>query len=191
MKACGGGCGRAVLLRVDRLVPSGVLQLFVDIGRQRHFPEPIQQLFKNAAVKEAHGPSAGLGHISEDLAPEKPVSEGTDRAGLQPAPGPDERFPVGGVFPAQQQDLHRDACVLLDAQQACRNDPGLVDDQRVPGIQIIDDIVEVPVLNTLICPVIDQQAAVVAGFGRSLGDQLLRELVIKIGCFHESVRSPF
>ena len=42
-----------------------------------------------------------------------------------------------------------------------------------------------PVLNGAVFPVVDQQAAVVTGFRRRLGDQLFRQVIIKISGVHE------
>ena len=181
------GCrrgGGAFRFRVDCLVALPVPELFVDVGRQGHLPQPVQQLLKDAFVEEAHPAAAGFFHVVQHLAAQQAVPEGADRAGFQPPARADQGFPVGGVLPPEQEHLHRDAGVLLDAQQARGDDPRLVDHQGVAGIQVFQDIVKSPVLNTVLQGTHHQQPAVVAGLDGGLGDELFRQFIVKIGGAH-------
>ena len=107
----------------------------------------------------------------------------------QAASGADKRLPVRLIFPAQQQHLHRHARIFLLAQQTCRDDLRLVDDQRVVRVQIVNNIVEMLVLALARRAMHHHQAAVVARFDRGLRNQFFGQFIIKIGCFHNN--SPY
>ena len=190
MQAGGRRCGGPVLFRVHRLVAVPVLQFFMDIRRQGHLPQPVQDLLENAVIEEADGAAASFLHVSKDFTGEEPIAEGAAGSRLQPAAGADQRFPIRGVDPAQEQHLHGHAGILLNAEQARGNYLRLINDEGVPGIQVINDIVEMFMFNGTVLPVVHEQAAVVPGFHGGLGDQLFREFIIEIGGFHGSVRSP-
>ena len=176
--------GGAFGLGVDGLVALAVPELLMDVGRQGHLPQPVQQFLKDALVEEAHPAAAGFLHVVQHLAAQQAVPEGADRTGLQPPARADQGFPVGGVLPAEQKDLHRHAGVLLDAQQARGDDPRLVDHQGVAGIQVFDDIVKSPVLDAVLQGADHQQPAVVAGLDGSLGDELFRQFIVKVSGAH-------
>ena len=100
------------------------------------------------------------------------------------AAGADKRLPVRGVAAAEQQYLHRHAGILLDAKQAGGDHLGLVDDQGIAGVEVVDDIVEVLMFDLPAVPVVNQQAAVVPGFHGGLGDQLFGKVIVEVGSFH-------
>ena len=52
MQPRGGRGGRAVLLRVHRLIALGILEFFVDIGRERHRPHAREDILKRALVRK-------------------------------------------------------------------------------------------------------------------------------------------
>ena len=60
------------------------------------------------------------------------------------------------------------------------NDLGVVDDQRVALLQIVDDIVKVLMLNGVRVAVEHHQATVIAGLDGVLGDTLLGQIIVKI-----------
>ena len=175
--------GAAVYLGIDRLIAGLVLQLLVDVRRQRHLAQAVEHILKHALILKAHGAPAVLSH-RQHLGPQLALAEHEARAGLGLFAGLEDDLPVGEVQPAQQQELNRPAGTLLHAVQACRDDAGLVDDEHVAGIQIVDHIVKDSVLDGACVSVIDQQAAGIARTGRRLRDQLLRQVVVKIGCLH-------
>ena len=70
------------------------------------------------------------------------------------------------------------------AVQPRRNDARIVDDQRVPGIQVVDDVVEVPVLDGVRPAVEHHQPAVVARLDGRLRDALLGQVVHEIRELH-------
>ena len=176
--------GGAVLFRIDGLVPVAVFQLFMDIRRKGHLAQTVEDLLKDAVVDKADGASADFLHIAEDLAGQEPVPENTAGSGLQPAAGADQGFPLGGAEAPEEQDFHRDAGILLDAEQARGNHAGLINDQRVSRIQVIDNVKEMPVFYGAILPAVNQQAALIPRFHGGLGDQLFRKFIIEIGGFH-------
>ena len=66
---------------IDRLIPFAVLQLLLDIGRQRHFAQPLQNLQKDALIVELYELFALL-QILGDGGGQFSISEGNLGAGL-------------------------------------------------------------------------------------------------------------
>ena len=54
MQARCGCCGGAFFPCIYRLVPFGILQLLFNLGRQRHYANFVDDLFKNPVKREAY-----------------------------------------------------------------------------------------------------------------------------------------
>ena len=97
----------------------------------------------------------------------------------------------------EQQRLDHAAQAGLATDQAGRHHARLVDDEHVARLDIVDDVAEDAVLNgTAVLQrrsrlgalaINHQQAAGVARLGRSLGNQFLRKVVVKIIGTHRHV----
>ena len=175
--------GAAVHLGVDGLVARLVFQLFVDIRRQGHLAEAVEHILKHALVEEAHGAPAVLAD-GQDFRDELAVAEHEARAGLGLFAGLEDDLPIRQVQPTQEQELNRAAGAFLHAVQARGDDAGLVDDQHIAGVQVVDHIAEDFMLNRAGIAMVDEQAAAVARLDGRLRDQLLRQVIIKITGFH-------
>ena len=72
------------------------------------------------------------------------------------------------------------ARILLDAVNARRQHAGIVEHETVAGVQVIDNIAKMPVLQSTGLFVEHHQARGVPRLNRRLGDQLLRQVKVKI-----------
>ena len=78
--------------------------------------------------------------------------------------------------------------VPLLTHQASGHDAGLVGDEQVARLEVVEDVEEVAVLDGAVLAVQHEQAAGVAGLGRGLGDELVGQRVVKV--FGAHVRGP-
>ena len=175
--------GAALFPGIDRLIALPILQAFVNVGRQGHLTQPIQNFLKNALIMETHQPRALRGTI-HDFRPKQPVAEAAPGSRGQTAARAHQRFPKVFFQPLEQQNLHWHVGFFLFSQQPGRNDPGVVDHHHVARIQEPGQIVKVQVLHGMIRPIIHQQAAVIPGFDGGLSDQLFRKEIVKIRSLH-------
>ena len=53
VKSCGRGCSRTHLFGIDSLIPLGITEFFLDIGRQGHLAESLQDLQKDPVIIKA------------------------------------------------------------------------------------------------------------------------------------------
>jgi len=131
----GGGCrGGADLAGVDSLVPLGVAQLRLDVGRQGHLAQPLQGLQEDPLILEADQPVAPLAYLHH-LGLEGAVPEGQPRPRLQLAAGAHQALPHLVPPVDEQQHLHRAAGGLPMAQQPGGQHPRVVEHQAVPRAQ--------------------------------------------------------
>ena len=122
-----------------------------------------------------------------------------DGAGLQALARIDEALPDAAegikVLATLEQEGLGDATRLgLAAHEASGHDARLVGDEEIARLEVVDDVIEVTVLDGTpvrdclgssgdsISPVAmqDEQTARVARLGGSLGDQLVRQRVVKV-----------
>ena len=178
-----GGRRAAQHLGVHRLIPLLILKLLLDVGRQGHFSQMLQNLQENSLVIKAHQTVAVRQDLG-DLRGQFAIAEGE----LGPLPhvpsGAHQALP-GLLSPVdQQQHLAGTAPRQPLAQQAGGQDPGIVQNQAVAGIQKVRQFIEMVMLPGTGVPVQGHKPGAVPPFQRRLRDQLLRELVVKIACFH-------
>ena len=189
MQACRRRGSAALLAGVDGLVAGLVHQFLMDVGREGHLAQPVQNLLEHALIVEAHLAPTVLG-IVDDFRPQQSFAKHAHRAGAKPAARPDQRLPHVALQALEKQQLHRHAGVLLLAQQARGNHLRFIDDQRVARMQKLRQIVKMQVPDAAVRTVVHQQAAVIARLDRRLRDQFLRQLIIKIAGFHIRNCSP-
>ena len=97
----------------------------------------------------------------------------------------------------KQQRLHHAARARLATDQTGRHHARLIDDEYVARLDIVDDVTEDTVLNgTAVLQrrsrlrslaIHHQQAAGVTRLGRSLGDELFGQVIVKIISTHRHV----
>ena len=178
MQACGGSRSGAGLPGIHRLVPLLVLELCLDVRRQGHFPQVLQNLQKDSLIMEPDNPVAVLLdflHRSGQLA----VSEDDLLAGAELLSGLCQTFPLLIPQIPQQKQLYSASCGAV-AQKPGRQHPGIVHHQAVPGVQVFHNIVKVPVRELPGFLIHDQKPGTVPLLQWSLGNQLLGKIIPKI-----------
>ena len=178
-----GRCRRAVDLGVHRLIAFLILQLLLDVRRQGHLAQPLQHLQKDALIFEPHQPVA-VRQLLHDLCRQLSVAEGHPCALPQLLSRTDKALPHVVAPIDEQQNFAGAAAGLPMPQQTRRQHPGIVQDQAVAGVQILRQVVEMPVLHRAGALVQHQKAGAVPPLQRRLGDQLLWKIKIEIMCFH-------
>ena len=187
MQAGGGGRGAADFPGIDGLVPLAVLQLLLDVGRQRHFTQPLQHLQEDALIIKADDAVAALRHALHGGL-QFSIAEKDLRAGPGLPARAAEAFPAALPQVPQQHQLHA-AAGGPGADQPGRQHPGIVKDHAVPFPQIVQQIIKMPVLQ-FPCGLIQmQQAGAIPPLQRGLGDQFFRQVKIKVGFSQRN--SPF
>ena len=171
--------GGTFLTVVYCLIALLVLELLVDVRRQRRLAEPVENLLEDAVKLEFDDAPAEIRVLRHRA--RKLVAEADDVAGLGLLAGLDERFPMRGVEPAQQEDLDLAARLVTMADEAGRHEARIVEDQRVARHEEFLEIVEMAMLDSLLDGVEHHETRCVARLNRHLGDTLFWQIVIKIG----------
>ena len=174
-----GGGGRTHLPGVDGLIPLRVVKLGLNVRRQRHLAQLLQLFQENALIVEADQPVTALQHLG-DLGGELALAEGHLRTRTHLTAGPHQALP-GLVAPVdEQQHLHRAPAGLPMADKPGGQHPGVVEHQAVFRSQQSGQIEKVHMLRFAGMLVQHQQPGGVPLFQRSLSDQLLRQVKVKI-----------
>ena len=168
---------------VYRLIPLLILKLLLDVGRQGHFTQMLQNLQENSLVIKAHQTVAVRQDLC-DLCRQLAVAEG-EFGSLPHMPSrAHQTFPRLFSPVDEQQHLTGAASRQTLPQQTGGQHPGIVQDQAVTGVQEVRQLVEMVMLPGTGVPVQSHEPGTVPPLQRRLGDQFLRELVVKIACFH-------
>ena len=178
-RGCGGG---ADLTGIDGLIPLLILKFLLDVGRQGHLPKAFQHFQKNSFVPEFHHPVAVLPHFPNN-GRQLAVSENDLVADLHFPTGLAQALPALVAQVPQKQHLHHAAGGTVPHEPGGQH-PGIVHHQTVAGVQIVDDVVKMLMLNFPGFPVQHHQPGTVPPLQRRLGDQLFRQIIPKIMCFH-------
>jgi hypothetical protein len=96
---------------------------------------------------------------------------------------------VALILLSQEQQLHFAAAFEFVAEQACRDHPGLVQDQQIAGPQVLYDISEGPMLDLGSIALDNHQSRCVARLGGHLGNLFPGKLEVKVASFQS--RSHF
>ena len=163
MQAGCGRCGTAKLLGIHRLVLALVFQLFGDIGRQRHFAKLIQFFIKGLCVIIECNVLVAILHGFIHHSGQGAVTKADLGAGLHPLAGLCQALPLVAFDLTEEQQLTDSAGGLLDANDAGRQDLGIVDDEQVARLQIFGQVVEDPVLDAVVFLAQNHQPCRVAG----------------------------
>ena len=186
MEAGGGGGGGAVDFGVDRLIPLAVLELLLDVGGQGHLAQLLQHLQEDALIVEAHQPVAP-GHLRLHRGGEAaPVPKDHLGPGLQLPPRAHQALPQAVPLVGEEEDLTGPAPGQPVADEPGGEHPGVVQHQAVPRPEELGQVIEVVVGDGPGLLVQGQQPGGVPPLQRVLGDEFLREVKIKIGCFQVS-----
>ena len=187
VQAGGRGRHRTGALGVDGLVALAVGRIVrsVDIGRQRHVPDPLQQRQHRLGESEFEQSVVALQHLRAATAFDEDPRTGLGRlAGAYVG-----KHPVL-VEHALDQDFQL-ATGLLLAEQARRDHPGIVEHHQVARTQVVQEIGELSVGEGSRRAIQRQQAACAAFRQGMTGDQGLGQVEMKIGDTHgETLERP-
>lgn len=154
----------------------------LDIGRQGHAAEPVE-----------HGFDRLFGFKAQAVEFIIPAKYGQYRAVRQGDTAPRFRGFRGTDLSTHalvgQQTLDQDfnlAAGLLLAVKPCRNDPGIVEDQQVAGLQQFRQITELPILERDITRRHQQQPGITSVGQWRLCDQLWQQIEVEIGFLHKA-----
>ena len=144
----------AVRLAVDGLVAVLVLELFVDIRRERHGTEAGQNILEHAVKMKAHDAFPRVRAVDD----RQGQLLGDDQLGadLRLLPRADEHFPLVEVAALEQQNFDL-AAVLRIGIQPRREHLRIVDDEHVARPQIFFDVAENAVFPLSRRAIIDEQ----------------------------------
>ena len=188
MQTCGGGGGGAVDLGVYRLIAFSVGQLLLDIGRQGHLAQALQHLQEDALIMEPDQLIARIQGV-HNRGRQGAISKGQLRTGLGLSARFGQAFPDAVSLVLEQKNLHGPHPV---AQKACRQHTGVVEYQAVSGIQQIQNVIKMPVTDVPGSPIQGHEPGSVPLLQRCLGNQLLRQIIVKIMSFQAilSLKQP-
>ena len=169
------GRGGADCPAVHGLVPFLILQLRLDVGRQGHLAQALQDLQEDPLIVEFHHPVAVLLN-RRNRGGQLTVAEDDLVAQLHLPARLAQALPFLIAKIPQQKHLHGTAGGPV-AQEPGGQHSGIVHHQAVTGAQIVQDIIKMPVRHFSGLPVQDTQPGGIPLFQRSLGNQLLGQIV--------------
>ena len=118
----------------------------MDIGRQRHLAKALENLQENTLVVELHK-LVSIVHLADDRSRQLAVTERELRSCVRLAPGLREAFPHAVSLVAQQQHLDRAHCRHTVSEKPRGKHARIVQYQRVSRLQILRQIIKMPVLD--------------------------------------------
>ena len=181
VQTCRGRRSGTHLPGVDRLIPLLIFQFRLNVGRQWHLAQPLQNFQENPLIVEFHHPV--------------PVFPDLPDSGCQFAVAKNDlvsrlHFPSGlaQALPAlvpqvpQQKHLHHTASGAMTHQPGGQH-PGIIHHQAVPRLQVLHNIIKMPVGHFSGPAVQNHQPGSVPPLQRRLGNQLFRQVIVKVAGF--------
>ena len=92
----------------------------------------------------------------------------------------DQRFPMGCIKTAQQEDFHLAAGLVTMTDQTGRHNAGIIEDKRIARLHIFLEVIEMTMLNRLFHRVKHHQTRRIARFYRYLSNPFFWQFIIKI-----------
>ncbi len=172
MKTCCRSCRRASFPRVYGLVFVGICHFFMDIRRQRHFTDFIDNIIKHAVIMEFDNTAAKIGTVLYVC--RKPFRKFYCRPRQCFFARLDQYFPRIFAYRREQQNFYLTACGNPFAVQAGRDDAGIVKNEYIAFVQFVCQIIKIFVLHFAALAVIEHEPRVVAGFCRMLCYEFFR-----------------
>ena len=176
--------GGAQLVAVDGLVPLLVLEFFVDVRRQRHLADLLENGVEVAVIGKPHDSAAVVRDVGHGAC-EPSIAKGKDGARFRPLARLAEALPEVQFSLLQQQELDDRSRLLLDPVDAGRQDAGVVQDEAVAGTQIVEDVRKMTVFDLAGDPVEMEHARGIALPERCLGNQFFRQFIPEVRGVHE------
>ena len=179
MKPCRRRCRASVKLRIHCLVHVRIFQLVCDVRRQRHLTEPVQHLLKNSIIIKLHQTISIVQNI-HDFCGQRAVAKGHSRSRAKLLAGTHQCLPDIILTPLQQKNFRICAGSLLGSEESCRNHSGVVQNQRLSRLQVINNVMENLMLQLTGIPVNAEHSAAVPLLIGILRNQFLWQVKIII-----------
>ena len=174
--------GAAQLAGVHGLVALPVLQLRLDIRRQRHTSQALQHFEEYAVVLELDNAVSTLRDL-KNFGFELAAAEDEARAGLGLASGAGHALPAPAAEVAQKQDFHRPAG-LPSAHETRREHARIIHHQAVAGAEQLRQLGKHAMLRRAADLIQAKQPRGVPSLQRRLRDELFGQIETKIRCLH-------
>ena len=141
----------------------------MDIRRQGHFTDFIDNIIKYAVIGKMDDAAAEVGTVQDFCLQSSGKFDGRPRQGLLSRL--DQHFPA--VFPdgRQEQDFDLAACRHPFSIKAGGNDFGVVEYEDIASSEFIDEVIKMLVFHGTRFPVIQHEAGMIPRFCRMLGNQ--------------------
>ncbi len=170
---------RTFISGINSLITFLIRKLMRDIRRKRHLPEPVQNLLKDPFILKLYETVSLVNH-ADDLSSEQSIAKADNRPFPRLFAGLHERFPHIVFAASEQEHLDRCTCPGFYPHEPGGDDFGIVQHQTVPLMQIFHNVGEHPVLNRSSLFIEHQKSRTRPVLERVLGDQLWRQVEIKI-----------
>ena len=181
VKPCGRCRHGPGLPGIDGLVGTLVicLRLSLYVRGKRHPPDSIQNLEQVSVEIDLCQPASRLGPLQYLAVQAAPVK--CDQGSLRhPLCGLDQNLPESVAHLLQEENLNLSVVFLIDPEDPGRKDLGLVDDQSISLLQVVDHLMEEFVVDPAALPVQDQKPRMIPLFSRILGDQIFGKRVVVV-----------
>ena len=169
MQSCGGRRGGAVDFAVDRLIFGIIRQLLLNIRRKRHCAYFGEDILKHTVEDKFHHAFAFLPALGDFGG--KLVGKDDFRADIQFFARTNDATPMGVIDTAKEQKLNLARKALSMPDQTGGNDLGIIDDEDVAGVKIVQNVGKHFVFPFPRLAVNDQKTRRVPGLRGVLGDQ--------------------
>ncbi len=162
----------------------------LDVRRQGHFAERIEfieNIFRPGKLE----PAMAIVVDPDDLAGEAGALAGFGEklnlcTHFRPFSRPHHHPPVVDYILFEQKNFKLAACFWVLCVQTGRNHPRIVQHQHVPGSKKFNKILKSPVFDAMVGAMQNQQFGLIAVRRWFLGNQLRRQMKMKVGGSHGS-----
>ena len=178
MQAGGRRRRRSLLLREHRLVPLGLAQALLDVGRCRHHADAAD-FGKRIDPVEAYG--RGLTAPLVDRDRQRRAIEPNLRPRVEPAGRTNQGFPAMTITLKRAEQQHLGLSSIPPAAEEPRGeDPAVIEHQEIARVEIARQLADRRVSDGIRRGIEHQHPGGVALRRRVLGDQLRRQLVVEV-----------
>jgi len=155
------------------------------VGRQRNVADCVKQLQDIDFFREANDADAFVQFIEHGK--RGSVAKDHSHAGVKSFGGTYERLPLPkrGSFRAKQQDFDSCGAGVLSSVKAGRQNPGIVQNEKILRTQEILQIPEMTMFAAFGLSPENQQARRISGIRRILCDKFFREIVVICVCLKQ------
>ena len=179
------GCRRTSLfVGVYRLIAVIVAKLFGNVGRKRHQPDFVQNFIDIGIFFFVIFKSDQAGSLLDNVdnfTDQHPPAENETTADLRPLAGFHEGFPCIRRTGTKQKKLYNRVLPPLRVTiEPCGDNFGVVDNEDIPGVQHIRNIIKMFVFNVAAFAVYTHQPGMIARLNRRLSDPFLGQVIEKI-----------